>query len=426
MPSTLPPLEPGPSEPVRRKKKKPKLPTAEADENIETQDPTQQPENLETSPNDDVTAGVPKPKKKKRRPKPPPAQENEENADQNNENPENVPGNTGQPTEESNAKPVTKKRRKRPKQAEKPSEDAEFTSELPEEFEGLQDDFIEPNTRSAENLETDRSNEQLVKPNPNKTSTSRRVFVETRSGFSATGSRKTMAFEATDPNNEELESFEGSTVKAAVWTQMFFHSFGVFLYGLTAGLSLMQAILVMVIIDHNQSEFVKIYEQVGLPFLCLFYLLITLCLVTTLDKWDLEKPRNGYFRNIVTCNSGLFGSVVYVIALCLSCVIATYEDKIQLSNDFPNLWFGNYTLAFIKEGEDDTYKANLTEISTVHQFQGSSDLDVFKYLVIVRTVFLVLAWMYVSVQPQTDELVENLKEMEMGYNEEQNKSLVVS
>ena len=419
MPLTLPPLplEPEATEPVRRKKRRPK-PAVEAGEDqsdVREQNREQPTLDSTTTLEADTTA---KPRRKKRKPKAETTESNVEGLENTQDETRNDESGLAE------TKTAVKKRRRKSKPTSRLNETFDFSGELPEEFEGLQDDFIEPNAKPVEAAETDRSNEQLVKPNTNKMS-SKRVFVETRSGFTSSGLRKTMAFEDVEENEAENDTFEGATVKAAVWTQKFFHGLGVFMYGLTAGLGVMQAIFVMILIDHSYEEFVKIYENLGLPFLCSFYLLTTLCLVTTLDKWDLEKPRRGYFSTLVRCNAGLWASIAYFLALGLTCVISTYEDKIQLSNNFPNLWYGNYSLTFIKSENGDTYDRNLTETSSVHNFTGDESLDVFSYLVIGRALLLVLGWLYVSIQPQTDELVENLKDMELGYKDEHTKGVAI-
>ncbi|KAK7484786.1 hypothetical protein BaRGS_00023960, partial [Batillaria attramentaria] len=282
--------------PVRRKKKKP----AESTENGHATGGEEKPtprrraksappgeKSTETADDTKDDSALTTPKKKKRKPKPKPEGEEAPTSDRSATSaPDDVGGSKTSLIKEDGTPRKKGKKKKGAKKARDGSgepaglDDSFFASDLQD----ISEDVVTKDTKEDEADEKQKTTylttAQVLHSQPLE-----KVFIETRGGFK--GYNKAQLTKRMIQEQEEKavepEQPTRTTMEFGLATHRVFKTLCLFLHGLTAGLALWEIVIVYVLAQHPDTDFLDHYEKLSLPVQCVFYLLFALCAISACD-----------------------------------------------------------------------------------------------------------------------------------------------
>lgn len=80
------------------------------------------------------------------------------------------------------------------------------------------------------------------------------------------------------------EEPKNTTIEFAISTHTVLRTFSLFCHGLLAGLALWHTVVSYILLDFGDIDFIEHYRRLALPVQCVFYLLIALCALSSLDR----------------------------------------------------------------------------------------------------------------------------------------------
>ncbi|KAL8602011.1 hypothetical protein ACOMHN_008502 [Nucella lapillus] len=214
-----------------------------------------------------------------------------------------------------------------------------------------------------------------------------KIFIETNRGFK--GYTKAQLTKRAQQEKEEKESTEPdrpirTTLEFGLSTHTVFKTVCLFLHGMTAGLALWQVVVVYILSQHSDQDFLQHYRVLALPVQCVFYLLLALCVISACDRFDVGNPTGRFVMQALTLQNGAVSILIYLVGLVLSLSAIDVEDRIHLQNVDPTLW-------------------NSTQVT-------DDELSKFRNLNTARGVAAILGWFVIALAPNTDRLSKNLND----------------
>lgn len=210
-----------------------------------------------------------------------------------------------------------------------------------------------------------------------------KIFIERKSGFQTTTKTKLEKKERINIiNNTESIQPENreNTMDFALSTQKVIKVFSTYCIGLLGGVSLWHIMSSFIMYDDlSNDEFLKGYTRLASPGQSFYYLLFTICTVSVCDRFDLGRPTSAC---LLTYKSGTFAIIVYLVGLVISLSMSAIEQKMSLWDSKKDVWSSE------KDRDD--------------------DLSLWLKLNTARGVMAIIGWFFISFQPETDRLSDNL------------------
>ena len=75
-----------------------------------------------------------------------------------------------------------------------------------------------------------------------------------------------------------------TTIAFALRTQKVLRTIFLFFHGILAGFSVWHIVIAYVLLDFGYEDFIEHYRVLAMPVQCVFYLLLTICLVSACDR----------------------------------------------------------------------------------------------------------------------------------------------
>ncbi|KAL4225694.1 hypothetical protein ACF0H5_016383 [Mactra antiquata] len=285
-------------------------------------------------------------------------------------------------------KKAKKKVKKTPETAEGGGEEETFGSTLLAELTDIQDDII----THDEDKDKDEEEDQYRKQPYSTTSIgirsqpTEKFYIETDGGFKGENKNKFAKRQAEELKDKAVvvEEPKNTTIEFAIRTHAVLRTFSLFCHGLLAGLALWHIVVSYILMDFGDYDFIEHYRELALPVQCVFYLLIALCTLSCLDRFDIAHSRRGFVLKALTLQNGTVSVLIYFAALVVSLSNGAIEDKINLYDIKPSLWNNTAT--------------------------ASDDLDLWLNLNTTRNILSIIGWFVISLTPLTDRLTENLRQ----------------
>ena len=157
--------------------------------------------------------------------------------------------------------------------------------------------------------------------------------------------------------------------------------------------------------------FIELYSPLSQPLHLIFYLLTVICTISILDRYDIAKFEWQQLQKLLTFKSGGFAIIIYALSLIVTLVTTRLDDKLSLyqhnSTLFDNI--GDEEL----EDEMTSWKVGclftfLKKILRAVYLQA---------LNLCRSIAVILGWFIVSLRPNTDLLIKNLKRLSSYHNQ---------
>ncbi|XP_052801430.1 transmembrane protein 237-like [Mya arenaria] len=412
----LPPIDPNataddadkPKKKVVKKKKKPVEETA-----AEGVEPPKRTPRKKKAASADSTAGegaeTTAPKKKKRVPKKTDKEGDPSSARSATSQGEDVNGSKASLIKSpKDGTPRKKKTKKKDKKAERGETEAGFDNTLTAELTDLQDDIIPHDAKRDEEEEEEYKKPYATGSHAVRSQPTEKFYIETDGGFKGENKNRFAKRQLEEAKEKAIvhEEPKNTTMEFALTTQKVIRTFSLFCHGLLAGLSVWHIVMAYVLLDFPLQDFILHYGKLALPVQCIFFILLLICTVSALDRFDVANPRGGFVLKALTLQNGTVSVVFYFAALLVSLSNAALEDKIHLY---------------------DQQLRNLTvneELLTL----GDDEVQLWRNLNTSRNVLSVIGWFVISLTPLTDRLTDNLKHTDeddlLGVEVETNKSAI--
>ncbi|KAL5007492.1 hypothetical protein ScPMuIL_016298 [Solemya velum] len=251
---------------------------------------------------------------------------------------------------------------------------------------GLEEDVV----TDADQKDVEEEDEQIKAPystasNVMKSQPVEKLYIETGTGFIGQNRNRVARRIAEEQAIKELEvdAPRKTTIEFALDTYHFLKTICLFVHGLTAGIAMWHTVMIFVLLYHNYTDFLEHYYLLALPVQCMFYMLLVLCTVSCCDRYDVNSPNRRFVLRAFTLQSGAVSILLYLIALILSLVSADLEDRMIYFKTSPALW----------ENAQDT----------------EDNVLLWRNLSTARAVLIIVAWLVLTIDPNTDRLIENLR-----------------
>ena len=75
-----------------------------------------------------------------------------------------------------------------------------------------------------------------------------------------------------------------TTIAFALRTQKVLRTICLFFHGILAGFSVWHIVMAYILLDFGYEDFIEHYKLLAMPVQCVFYLLLTVCLVSVCDR----------------------------------------------------------------------------------------------------------------------------------------------
>ncbi|KAK9870358.1 hypothetical protein WA026_006443 [Henosepilachna vigintioctopunctata] len=214
---------------------------------------------------------------------------------------------------------IPKKRKKR--KHKRREEDHETKNEITIALEELQDDVFE---RPHEEFHKGKK----VRETPD---SSDRLYVQKKNKFEVT-SRPSSRAMYKDPNcDDDCPQNSKSPLNIAISIQKCCMKLFLPCHGLLAGLTFGQW-LYLICNGYQNIDFLEFYSNFNDPFITLFYFMITICLVSSLDRIDVAHIRGQHFLDFSISYRiiGVMVILLYIVGLILHLTVSNTENKLGL------------------------------------------------------------------------------------------------
>ncbi|KAH3890088.1 transmembrane protein 237-like [Dreissena polymorpha] len=291
----------------------------------------------------------------------------------------------------------TPRKKKVKKKVKKPTDTVEpegaFDNTLVAELTDLQDDIVTHDSKKDD----DDDEEEYKKPystasHAMKSQPTEKFYIETDGGFKGENKSRFIKRQAEVEKEKAVvrEEPKNTTIEFAINTQAVIRTFSLFCHGLLAGLAVWHIVMAYILLDFPLEDFILHYGRLALPVQCIFFILLVICTVSALDRFDIANPRQGFILKALTLQNGTVSVVFYFAALIVSLANHALEDQMHL--------YDQQTRNFTNSAEKVTVK--------------DSDLTLWRNLNTSRNILTIIGWFIISITPLTDRLTDNLKQTE--------------
>ncbi|XP_076641155.1 uncharacterized protein LOC143352509 [Halictus rubicundus] len=243
--------------------------------------------------------------------------------------------------------------------------------------------------RSQENART-KYEHQLPLPEL----TTDKIYVQHRGGFSALKirSRDSRSGQKLEPAGDNEEKRDSPPISVAIAVQQLWKSAGHVFQGLLGGMALMHFIMLQVCFDATM-EFVEEHSRICEIYTNIFSFLIILCIVSTLDKFDLARLDVDHLREIyVDYSKTVIAVPLYLVVFCLHQVCSRTDNLLASAHYYTS----NFSIW-----------DNVTDVQSV-----LDNLNSWQRMSMSKDILAVLAWLFVSLGTKDDAFLIHLQSME--------------
>ncbi|KAI8500026.1 hypothetical protein Bbelb_223430 [Branchiostoma belcheri] len=229
------------------------------------------------------------------------------------------------------------------------------------------------------------------------------LFVETKSGFRVEQRRRLSRLQETDEEYAEQDKADRTTGELALSTHRGFKKFALFCHGLLAGYSLWHCIVVFLLTEKGDLNFLQQYSRLAQPAQSLFYLLLAICTVSVFDSYDVARPNRRFFRSLLTPQSGAISILVYLISIIFSVSIASIDDRIGLFVEpAPTVLPSDVSTVTVATTNQDLWT----------DADAANRLYIWRIINTMRVGGAILGWLIVALNPTVDHTSEHLYDPE--------------
>ncbi|XP_032683010.1 uncharacterized protein LOC116849708 [Odontomachus brunneus] len=249
---------------------------------------------------------------------------------------------------------------------------------------------------------------KYVEPVPLPELTTDTIYIQGKNGFSAVkigGLRRALENDTTRATKGGVASEEGrditkirthTLIRVAITVQNFWKSTGRVFQGLLGGMALLH--LVMMHVFFNTSmEFMSNYSIFSEIYTNMFSFLITVCVISIFDKFDLMRLGTDHLREIYTDHArSVIAIPLYLATFSLHQASSRVDDQLALThycNINETIWLNTTTLEIFL-----------------------NELDGWQKIMLSKDILAVLAWLFAALGTHDDMLLMHLKSMEKYAN----------
>ncbi|XP_066286556.1 transmembrane protein 237-like [Branchiostoma lanceolatum] len=229
------------------------------------------------------------------------------------------------------------------------------------------------------------------------------LFVETKSGFRVEQRRRLSRLQETDEEYAEQDKADRTTGELALSTHRGFKKFALFCHGILAGYSLWHCIVVFLLTEKGDLNFLQQYSRLAQPAQSLFYILLAICTVSVFDSYDVARPNRRFFRSLLTPQSGAISILVYLISIIFSVSIASIDDRIGLFVEAtPTVLPSDVSTVTVATTNQDLWTDS----------DAANRLYIWRIINTMRVGGAILGWLIVALNPTVDHTSEHLYDPE--------------
>ncbi|XP_076619453.1 uncharacterized protein LOC143340924 [Colletes latitarsis] len=231
--------------------------------------------------------------------------------------------------------------------------------------------------------------------------TTDKIYVQYRDGFSAMKiSRSRGTRRGAKPETEgrnDVENRDSPPIRVAIAVQQFSKSIGLVFQGLLGGMALMHFIMLHILFD-DSMEFVIDHSTICEIYANMFSFLIAMCIVSTLDKFDLARFDVYHLREIYCeYNRAVLAVPLYLIVFCLHQISSRTDNRLASVHYY---------------GVNDSLWENATSMQSI-----VDDLISWQRISMSKDILAVFAWLFVSLGTKDDAFLVHLRSMEKYAND---------
>ncbi|XP_078048659.1 uncharacterized protein LOC144476021 isoform X2 [Augochlora pura] len=224
--------------------------------------------------------------------------------------------------------------------------------------------------------------------------TTDKIYVQHRDGFSALkirsrGSRSEQKLEPSGDNNQKQDC---PPINVAIAVQHFWKNMGLVFQGLLGGMALMHFIMLQVFFDASMA-FIESHSSICEIYTSIFSFLTTLCIVSTLDKFDLARFDVDHLREIYAD----YGRAVIAVPLYLA-VFCLHQVSSKTDNLLASVHY---------YGSNYSFWDNVTDVQAV-----IADLNSWQKISMSKDILAVLAWLFASLGTKDDSFLIHLQSIQ--------------
>ncbi|XP_015432440.1 PREDICTED: uncharacterized protein LOC107188632 [Dufourea novaeangliae] len=228
--------------------------------------------------------------------------------------------------------------------------------------------------------------------------TTDKIYVQHRDGFSAMKINRSKSSQFSGQKSEMaggngfVENRDSPPIKVAITIQWFWKTTGLVFQGILGGMALMHFIMLQVFFNPS-LEFIEDHSTICEIYTNIFSFLITLCVVSTLDKFDFARFDVDHLREIyLDHNIAVIAIPLYLVVFCLHQVCSKVDSQLGLVHYYSS----NYSLW-----------ENATDVQTL-----LVDLNNWQRMSLSKDVLAVVAWLFVSLGTKDDSFLIHLQSMQ--------------
>ncbi|XP_076760233.1 uncharacterized protein LOC143428872 [Xylocopa sonorina] len=230
--------------------------------------------------------------------------------------------------------------------------------------------------------------------------TTDKIYVQHRGGFSAMrlSQRKDFRDNGKKGSVGNIEERNYPPIRIAIAIQQFWRNIGFVFEGLLGGMAFMHFIMACLHVFFNTtSDFVLKYSTLCEIYTNIFSFLLTVCIISTFDKFDLARFDVEHLRELyLDYNRAVIAVPLYLIVFCLHQVSAGAD----------------YRLGLIHYSSNDSILENVTNVQSL-----VDDLSSWQKITMSKDLLAVFAWLFVSLGTKNDSFLMYLQSMEKYAND---------
>ncbi|CAL7936859.1 unnamed protein product [Xylocopa violacea] len=228
--------------------------------------------------------------------------------------------------------------------------------------------------------------------------TTDKVYVQHRGGFSAIriNQRKDFRDNSKKGGVDNAEEQNYPPIRIAIAIQQFWRNTGFVFEGLLGGMAFMHFIMLHVFFNIT-SDFVLRYSTFCEIYTTVFSFLLTMCIISTFDKFDLARFDVEHLRELyLDYNRAVIAVPLYLIVFCLHQVSAGTDNRLSLMH----------------YGSNNSVFENVTNVQSL-----VDDLSSWQKITMSKDLLAVFAWLFVSLGTKSDSFLMYLRSMERYAND---------
>ncbi|EZA50621.1 hypothetical protein X777_10972 [Ooceraea biroi] len=235
------------------------------------------------------------------------------------------------------------------------------------------------------------------------------IYIQGRSGFSAVkigGFRRALENDTTRAtkggmadDRDFAETQTHTLIRVAITAQKFWKRTGLVYQGLLGGMALLHFMMIHFFFDTSR-EFVSNYSIFSEAYANIFSFLITLCVISIFDKFDLVRLDMDHLREIYADHAKTALSIpLYLVTFGLHQVSSKIDDQLALAHYYNN--------------NETTWSNNTMSENFFDELNG------WQKITTTKDLLAVFAWLFVALGTRDNMLLMHLESMEKYASDEE-------